>query len=329
MKRIRTYLFILLISLSSLSYAQPLGGDFKLTDHHGRSFELSQLRSKVVLLFFGFTHCMSVCPDTLAKIKAAIQSIKQPEQFAVLFITVDPERDTIPRLKEYLAPFGNQFLGLTGSPDELQKVFDAYQIRVKLMKKTADDNHYMVDHTADIYVLDRTGKITALIPYGMPPEHIQQALQAQFEPQTTLLPETVLANLDSWQVTDLQGKQQDLKVYQGKALVVNFWASWCPSCRKELPSLNQVWKTLKTDHIQMLAINIGDASSAAQAFLQDYPIDFTVWLDENATSFNAWDITGLPTTLLIDAEGRVQEKIVGERYWMEPSLLEKIKNLSH
>jgi cytochrome oxidase Cu insertion factor (SCO1/SenC/PrrC family) len=330
MSVIRTFLCLLLLSLNSLSYAQALGGDFSLTDQTGQRFELQQVRGKVVLLFFGFTHCMSVCPDSLAKIKAAIQQSPQPENIQAVFISVDPERDTAERLKTYLAPFGENFIGLTGNQTELQNVFDAYQIRVKLMKKTADDQDYMVDHSADIYVLDRNGKIASLIPYGMPVEHIQQVLQTQLAAtDKTKSIETTQKSPDlvAWQVTDLRGLKQDLTQFQGKPLVINFWASWCPPCRQELPSLNQAWQTLKDENIQMLAVNIGDSPAAAQAFLKDYPIEFKVWLDESASSFKAWPIRGLPTTLLIRADGSVSDKIVGEQDWMQPEFMAKMHAL--
>lgn len=330
MKLIRTFLCVLLLSLNSLSYAQALGGDFSLRDQTGQRFELQQLRGQVVLLFFGFTHCMSVCPDSLAKIKAAIQQSQQPENIKAVFISVDPERDTVERIKEYLAPFGASFIGLTGNSMELKTVLDAYQIRVKLLKKSDADQDYMVDHTADIYVLDRNGKIASLIPYGMPLEHIQQVLQSQLATNEMTKPPSASSNtvdLAAWSVSDLEGLKQDLKQFQGQPLVINFWASWCPPCRQELPSLNQAWQTLKAENLQMLAVNIGDSPMAAQAFLKDYPIDFNVWLDENASSFKAWPIRGLPTTLLIRADGSVSDKIVGEQDWMQPELIAKIRAL--
>lgn len=325
------YLKALLLSLLMLwvssSYATPLGGDFSLSDQHGQRFQLEQLRGKVVLLFFGFTHCPSVCPDSLAKIKAALQGVPKTEAAAV-FVSVDPERDTLEHLQAYIAPFGEQFIALTGSNTELQTVLDAYQIRVKPMKKSPSDQTYMVDHTADIYVLDRQGKLASLVPYGLPTEHLQKVLTEQLALATPEASTNLPKERAVWQVTNLNGAPQDLSQFKGKALVINFWASWCPPCRQELPALNQVQALVKGDNIQMLAVNIGDKPAAAQQFLADYPIDFTVWLDENATSFKAWSVKGLPTTLLIQSDGSVKERIVGERDWMEPSLLKQIRALN-
>lgn len=325
----KTMLFSLLLLFTSASWAQTLGGNFSLTDQHGQRFELQQLRGKVIVLFFGFTHCPSVCPDSLAKIKAAVQAHPR-EQVVALFITVDPERDSVERIKAYLEPLGQQFIGLTGRPEMIKPVLDAYQIRVKTMKKTPEDQQYMIDHSADIYVLDRDGKITHLIPYGLPAEHLQQVVQAQLAaPQKSAqVTQDFSPALSIWQVTDLTGKQQDFSQFQGQALVINFWASWCPPCRKELPSLNQAQARLKDANIQMLAVNIGDKPAAVQQFLADYPIEFRVWLDENASSFKAWAVKGLPTTLLIQKDGKVRERIVGERDWADENLLAQIRALN-
>lgn len=332
------YLSVVLFSLSclfvSVGQAQTLGGDFSLTDQNGQAFELQQVRGKVVLLFFGFTHCPSVCPDSLAKIKAALNN-QTSDQAVALFITVDPERDTAERIKAYLEPFGKQFIGLTGSTQAIQQVLAAYQIRVKAMKKSAEDQDYMLEHTADIYVLDRAGKISNLIPYGLPTEHLQQVLQAQLSEQQSIALSTaspkVEANppeLNQWRVTDLAEQEQTLAQFKGQSLVINFWASWCPPCRKELPSLNQAHTLLKDENIQMLAVNLGDKPKAIKQFLADYPIDFIVWSDENATSFKAWSLQGLPTTLLIQADGKVAERIVGERNWTDPVLLKQMRALA-
>lgn len=320
--------FSLLMLFSSSSWSQALGGDFSLTDQHGQRFELQQLRGKVVILFFGFTHCPSVCPDSLAKIKAALQH--QPlEAATALLITVDPERDTVERLKAYIEPFGEQFMALTGTAQEVQHVLDAYQIRVKLMKKSVDDQNYRIDHTADSYVLDRAGKVAALIPYGLPTEHLQNIVQAQLAAPQQVIPVAQIENPapTNWQVTDLAGQPQTLTAFKGQAVVINFWASWCPPCRSELPSLNQAHALLQEENIQMLAVNIGDKPEAAQRFLADYPIDFPVWLDENASSFKAWSIKGLPTTLLIDTTGTIKARIIGERNWTDQDLLDQMRAL--
>lgn len=318
----------LLVLVSNLVWAKSLGGDFSLTDQQGQHFELQQLRGKVVVLFFGFTNCPSVCPDSLAKIKAALQGIPK-EEIAAVLVTVDPERDTVERIKAYIAPFGDHFIALTGSAAEVQLVLDAYQIRVKTLKKSPTDQAYMLDHTADIYVLDRSGKVASLVPYGLPTEHLQKVITEQralsLVPQATPAANT---DLSAWQVTNLKDEPQALSQFNGKALVINFWASWCPPCRKELPSLNQAQALLKDENIQMLAVNIGDQPTAAQQFLADYPIDFTIWLDENATSFKAWSVKGLPTTLLIDNNGTIKERIVGERDWMDEKLIQQIRSLT-
>ncbi len=118
-----------------------------------------------------------------------------------------------------------------------------------------------------------------------------------------------------------------LSDYKGKPVIVNFWATWCPPCRAELPSMNRAWKKVKDEGIQMIAINVGDDEDTIFAFSGDYPIDFTVLLDETGEEINNWPIKGLPTTFVIDPQGRIAYKAVGGREWDNDKLLDLVRGL--
>lgn len=121
-------------------------------------------RGKVVLMSFGFTHCPAVCPTTLATLAQARQQLgAAAADVQVLFVTVDPDRDDAARMKAYLAAFDPSFVGATGRPEALAAVRKSYGVTAN---KVAMGDSYAVDHTSSVYVIDRDGKLRAMMPYG-------------------------------------------------------------------------------------------------------------------------------------------------------------------
>ena len=127
---------------------------------------------------------------------------------------------------------------------------------------------------------------------------------------------------------DLDGDFRHLSDYRGRVMVVNFWASWCSPCRKELPSMNRAWSLLQNDGVVMLAINVGEDREAVTAFLEDYPIDFPVLLDSHGNISQRWRVRGLPTTFVLNTRGETVYQVVGEREWDEEATLEQIRELA-
>ncbi|MCG8427358.1 MAG: TlpA family protein disulfide reductase [Chromatiales bacterium] len=126
---------------------------------------------------------------------------------------------------------------------------------------------------------------------------------------------------------DLNGRLHHLTEYRGKVLVVNFWASWCAPCREELPSMNRAWEALQGENVAMLAINLGEDREAVDAFIKDFPIDFTVLLDRRGNISQRWRVTGMPTTFLVDPQGNIAYRIVGKREWDSDELLQLVREL--
>jgi len=174
MRWLKTRSVVLLLGLLLLtagSGASQLGGDFTLTDQHGERFQLDQLRGKVVLLFFGYTYCPDICPTELASIAAVFDALEERAlQVQGLFVTVDPERDTPEVLNNYVRYFHEDLIGLTGTAAEIERV--ALQHRVRYSKHELDDGNYTIDHSAQLYVIDREGTLTSAVPYGLPAEHV-------------------------------------------------------------------------------------------------------------------------------------------------------------
>jgi peroxiredoxin len=129
-----------------------------------------------------------------------------------------------------------------------------------------------------------------------------------------------------FQLPDLQGKLFNLQDYRGKPVIINFWATWCPPCRAELPSMNRAWAKVKND-IAMIAINVGEDEATINRFLQDYPIDFQVLLDKDTSILQHWPISGLPTSFVLSPQGNIYYQAIGEREWDNEELLQKVKYL--
>lgn len=151
--------------------------DFQLTDHTGQPRTLADFKGKAVALFFGYTHCPDVCPTTMADMAKAVKLLgDQGDQVQVLFVTVDPERDTQPVLAKYVPFFDQRFLGLYGTPEQTAKVIDDF--KVFYAKQDAEGkSDYTVDHSTGIYAYDKTGNIRLYFKYGQKPAEIAHDLR--------------------------------------------------------------------------------------------------------------------------------------------------------
>lgn len=159
--------------------------DFTLSDQNGQPYTLGSRGGKAVLIFFGYTNCPDVCPITLSeykRIKALLGD--QADEVEFVYITVDPERDTVERIKEYIGNFDPEFIGLTGELAELEAVWAAYGV-YQLKKDTGSAAGYLVDHSTRMYLIDGGGNWRVNFPYGMEAEKIahdiRQVLKAKFE----------------------------------------------------------------------------------------------------------------------------------------------------
>jgi protein SCO1/2 len=151
--------------------------DFRLTDHNGRVRTLADFRGKVVAVFFGYTHCPDVCPTTLSDFAAALQQLgPQAERVQVIFVTVDPQRDTPDLLRQFVPAFNPGFLGMFTDAETLKKLAQEYKVVYQQTSvKAADD--YLIDHSAGTYVYDPQGRLRLLMPYGSSPDAIAQDLR--------------------------------------------------------------------------------------------------------------------------------------------------------
>jgi protein SCO1/2 len=140
--------------------AASIGGPFALVDQNGKPFTDQDMKGKPYLVFFGYTHCPDICPTTLFDMSQLMQKLgPDADRVGALFITVDPERDTVPLMKDYMSSFDPHLRGLTGSRAAVDQAIKDYRVYAK--KVPLEGGDYSMDHSAVVYLMDRDGRFVA------------------------------------------------------------------------------------------------------------------------------------------------------------------------
>ena len=157
---------------------QPLvGGDFQLVDQEGRPVDQTILNGKWSLVFFGFTYCPEFCPTTLAEMAAVQQQLgEQARDLQMVFISIDPERDTPQALKDYLSSdgFPKGTVGLTGTPEQVAQAARAYRA---FYQKVGEGEGYTMNHSLTVYLMGPDGKFRTAVAYGMGPDKTTRIIE--------------------------------------------------------------------------------------------------------------------------------------------------------
>jgi len=120
------------------------------------------------------------------------------------------------------------------------------------------------------------------------------------------------------------GRSYRLSDYRGQVVLINFWASWCPPCRFEMPSLERLWEKVKGKGIVILAVNVGENRDTIFEFMGQYPMSFPLPMDLDGKVVKAYPVTGLPTSYIVSPQGQVTHRAVGSREWDDPRLIEQL-----
>ncbi len=156
--------------------AASIGGPFHLTDQFGQPRDQSMLQGKWTAVFFGYTYCPDVCPTTLQTLGGATNLMgDRAKALQVVFITVDPTRDTPGQLKDYLssASFPRGVVGLTGTPDQIAMAASGYKV---YFQKNGAGANYSVDHSAAIYLMNPRGAFDSVVPFGLTPQQTRDQI---------------------------------------------------------------------------------------------------------------------------------------------------------
>jgi protein SCO1 len=191
MPRINPVLFVIVLFIAGFAAAYSIrftpegtrsegraliGGPFSLADTDGKRVTDRDFRGKLMLVFFGYTHCPDVCPTELQNMATALEKLgPDAKQVAPIFISVDPARDTPEALSAYVGNFSPLIKGLTGTQDEVASVAKAYRVYFK--KADGGSDQYTVDHSVFVYLMDRDGNYITHFMFNTPPETVVNAIK--------------------------------------------------------------------------------------------------------------------------------------------------------
>lgn len=151
----------------------PAGGDFVLQSANG-PVALTDFRGKLSLLYFGYTYCPDICPTTLSTLSAGLAELTpaEREQVSVLFISVDPERDTVSHLQTYVQFFDPSIRGMTGSAEQIAEIAARYGVFYQKQVAESAGDGYVVDHSSDTFIVGRDGRVKARMAHGIAPAQV-------------------------------------------------------------------------------------------------------------------------------------------------------------
>ncbi len=153
-----------------------IGGPFSLTDQHGKRVTDKDFRGKYMLVEFGYTYCPDVCPTELQVITNAMKKLGAKAQNIVpIFITIDPQRDTVQQMASYVSNFSPRLVGLTGTPEEIKAAATAYRVYYAKADKSAGDA-YLMDHSTFIYLMDPNGEYVTHFAYGISADQLAERI---------------------------------------------------------------------------------------------------------------------------------------------------------
>ncbi len=162
-----------------IALPSAVGGPFRLTDANSKPITDQDLKGRPFLVFFGFTHCPDVCPTTLFEVSEILRKLgPDADNMKVLFVSIDPERDTAPVLKNYLSSFDPHLVGVTGDVAAIAAMAKSYRVYVK--KIPLEGGNYTMDHTAIVYLMDKNGRFVAPFNAKRPPDEAAADLRKYF-----------------------------------------------------------------------------------------------------------------------------------------------------
>ncbi|WP_111414872.1 SCO family protein [Billgrantia lactosivorans] len=159
----------------------PRGGPVELPSTQG-DFSLTQLEDdQLAVLFFGYTYCPDVCPMSMSVMRQVMQGLDEEQRRRVvpLLVSLDPERDTLERLDEYVGFFGEAFIGASGSQEQLEELTRRYDVKWRRVEAPDSAMEYTIDHTSSLFLVDRDGKILQRVLYSPTPHALRAALEQE------------------------------------------------------------------------------------------------------------------------------------------------------
>lgn len=169
---------VALVTDKEMTGQSTIGGDFKLVDHTGKTRTNKEFHGKYMMVYFGYRYCPDICPTALATITETLNALgPKAAHIQPIFITIDPERDSVADLAEFIPNFHSSFIALTGNAEQIESARKAYKVFAQKAEYIEGTDNYVMDHSSIIYVMDRQGHLVAHFNHATPSEHIVKALR--------------------------------------------------------------------------------------------------------------------------------------------------------
>jgi len=298
-----------------------------LIDQSGRTISLSQFRGEPVLLTFIEASCKQTCPLVAENIHRAVANVDRAGgHAAVLAVSAAPEEDTPALVRQFSREHGllGRWHYLNGSRARLTPVWHSYAVYVAPRQAPAilRDNH-----TSAVFLIDRQGRERVLMAgnpsaadltrdlrllAGLPLSDTSQVAGVPREGQIA----------PDFTARDLHGRIVRLSQYRGSVVLLNFWATWCPACRREMPLLNTWYAANAARQLVVLGVDKQESVSDVRSFIRGRGLRYPLAIDENGAAVSAYALPGMPASFVIDRSGRVRGYRLGEldNSWMQKNL---------
>jgi protein SCO1/2 len=163
---------------TSIPAATEIRARFSLVDHQGRAVTQETYRGNWLLVFFGYTSCPDICPMTLYDITLALKALDDDaDRIQPIFISVDPERDTVDVLAKYIPSFGPSIVGLTGEPEQVKQTAQSFRVYYEKVAMPGNPGAYTIDHQSYLYLIRPDGEFETVFPHGMSVDRMTKALR--------------------------------------------------------------------------------------------------------------------------------------------------------
>lgn len=170
--------FLIPVGKPDLEVSQSfIGGDFEMVNHRGETVTQETFKGRHMLVYFGYTFCPDVCPTELQAVTVALNDMgKKADAITPVFVTIDPERDDVAAVREYIGFFHPRLVGLTGTPAQVETITDAFGVFYAKARDTGETSDYLMDHSSLIFLMDEDGRYVTHIRTGTAPEVIARQL---------------------------------------------------------------------------------------------------------------------------------------------------------
>jgi protein SCO1/2 len=285
--------------------------NFHLRDQHGHMISMAGLQGHPVVLTFMQSTCTTLCPGVAESIHRAVSEMGSPgKKVEIVALSADPEHDTLANVRSFSRAHGlfNRWHYLTGTRAALTPVWHAYHVFVAGPNAPPAVRN---GHTSATFLIDSSGHERSLFAGAVSDLELAHDLQVISGMPVTMLASTAPAPQVGHPAPDFTlkstaGRIISLGSLHGHVVLLNFWASWCKPCRTEMPMLGTWYRKLRGKGFDVVGVNEQDPLADARAFARSVHTPYTVLLDSDGSIGARYDVMGLPTTVLIDANGIVR-----------------------